>query len=217
MILNLGCGSQVVDGWVNVDYALGARLAKLPLFRVVNSKLRLFRLNWDPRIYIHDLTKPFPWPDGSAEAIYSSHTLEHLTKDEGYRFLSECHRVLREHGIIRIVVPDLRHIVRKYLDGHIVADDFVESLGVLYARSGGRVRRTLATFLQFPHKCMYDNERLLKILDETGFVASRRASFDSDIPNIHLVELESRTRNAVVVEGRKKAVRPFRQLSINCS
>jgi len=30
MKLNLGCGNQVVEGWVNVDYALGARFAKIP-------------------------------------------------------------------------------------------------------------------------------------------------------------------------------------------
>lgn len=26
--LNLGCGEYCVDGWVNVDYSLNARLAK---------------------------------------------------------------------------------------------------------------------------------------------------------------------------------------------
>ena len=31
MKVNLGCGDRVVDGWTNVDYALGARLTRVPL------------------------------------------------------------------------------------------------------------------------------------------------------------------------------------------
>jgi hypothetical protein len=33
--LNLGCGSHVPSGWVNVDYALGAWVAKLPVFSLI--------------------------------------------------------------------------------------------------------------------------------------------------------------------------------------
>ena len=110
MKLNLGCGSQVPAGWVNVDYALGAQFMKIPFFRAFNRKVKLFNLDWNEKIYLHDLTKKFPWTDSSIDIIYSSHTLEHFSKQDGKRFLSECHRVLRENGIIRIVVPDLRGI-----------------------------------------------------------------------------------------------------------
>ena len=51
---------------------------------------------------------------------------------------------------------------------------------------------------------MYDNSRLTEILNEIGFEASVRDAFDSDIEDIRLVELEGRTNNAVIVEGRKK-------------
>ena len=59
MKLNLGCGSPVPEGWTNVDYALGARLVKVPLFRYVNRKLKTFHLDWNKRIFIHDLRKTF--------------------------------------------------------------------------------------------------------------------------------------------------------------
>jgi len=107
MKLNLGCGSQVVAGWTNVDWAPGARLAKLPLFKAINRKLRFFRADWHKDIVLHDLTRPFPWPEESVDVVYSSHTLEHPSKEEGLKFLKECHRVLRRGGIIRILVPDL--------------------------------------------------------------------------------------------------------------
>jgi predicted SAM-dependent methyltransferase len=205
MKLNLGCGSQMPDGWVNVDYALGARFAKIPFFRATNRRLGLFDLDWDERIRLHDLTKTFPWEDASVEVIYSSHMLEHLPREDGRRFLEQCHRVLRVGGIIRLVVPDLRHAVGEYVEGGVPADEFLQTLGVLYEHRGGRLKRRLSPFVQFPHKCMYDCSRLLELLQEIGFQTSARGAFDSDIDDIASVELEDRTKHAVIVEGRKPA------------
>lgn len=202
--LNLGCGSQVPDEWINVDYALGARFSKIPFFTLINKKLKLFDLQWNKKIYLHDLAKKLPWSDCSIDAVYSSHTLEHFSKKDGRKFLAECLRVLRKDGIIRIIVPDLRHNVLEYIEARIQADDFVEKLGVLYGNSNNMLKRGLASFFQFPHKCMYDRERLLEILDEIGFEAKSRAPFDSDIADIRLVEIEGRTENSVIVEGRKR-------------
>lgn len=202
--LNLGCGSQVADEWINVDYALGAQFAKIPFFTLINKKLKLFDLEWNKKIYLHDLTKKLPWADCSVDAVYSSHTLEHFSKKDGRRFLAECHRVLRKDGIIRIIVPDLRRHVLDYIEGRIEADDFVEKLGVLYGNGANVLKNRIAPLIQFPHKCMYDSPRLLKILDEIGFDAKSRAPFDSDITHIRLVELQGRTDNAVIVEGRKR-------------
>lgn len=204
MKLNLGCASQVPDGWVNVDYALGARFMKIPFFRALNRKVKLFNLDWNEKIYLHDLTEKFSWFDSSIDIVYTSHTLEHFSKEDGRRFLAECHRVLRKKGIIRIVVPDLRHDVTEYIEGRIYADAFIEKLGVLYGNSNNALTKRLSPFFQFPHKCMYDKPRLIEILNEIGFEASTRAAFDSDIGEIRLIELEGRTENAVIVEGRKR-------------
>jgi len=204
MKLNLGCGSQVPDGWINVDYAVGARFAKIPFFRALNKKLGLFDLDWNEKIYLHDLTKRFPWQNSTIDVVYCSHTLEHFSQEDGRRFLAECHRVLRENGIIRILVPDLRHYVNEYIEGRIQADHFVEKLDVLYGKDKTGLKKFLAPFIEFPHKCMYNEPRLIAILSETGFEASGRAAFDSDISDIRLIELEGRTENAVIVEGRKR-------------
>jgi len=204
MKLNLGCGSQLADGWINVDYALGARVMIVPFARRVNRKLKLFNLDWDKTIYIHDLTKRFPWADSTASVVYSSHTLEHFDREDGRTFIEECHRVLRANGIIRIVVPDLRHVVDEYLEGHTRADDFIEQLGVLYGKSNNALKNRFYPFIQFPHKCMYDTPRVLAILHETGFEAVSKAAFNSDIKDIRMVELAERTNNAVIVEGRKR-------------
>lgn len=205
--LNLGCGDRVVDGWTNVDYALGARLSKLPFFAAVNRRLRIFTtVDWDSRIVLHNLTTRFPWPDSSVDVVYSSHTLEHFHKEDGRAFLKECHRVLRTRGIIRIVVPDLRFTIMEYIDGRLPADDFVCKLDVLLSNTNGLLKNQLAALTQLPHahKCMYDSKRLIEVLEELGFTASSKAAFDSDIDDIEAIEAEGRTENAVVVEGRKR-------------
>jgi ubiquinone/menaquinone biosynthesis C-methylase UbiE len=197
----------VIDGWTNVDYALGARLAKLPFFSAVNRRIKIFTtVDWDRRIVLHNLTTRFPWPDSSVDVVYSSHTLEHFRKEDGRAFLKECHRVLRTGGIIRIVVPDLRVTIMEYMDGRLPADDFVGKLDVLFSPSNGMLRTQLAALTQLPHahKCMYDSKRLVEVLNEVGFTASSRAAFDSDIDDIEAIEAAGRTENAVVVEGRKR-------------
>jgi SAM-dependent methyltransferase len=203
MKLNLGCGAIVPEGWINVDYSLGARLAKVPFFSILNRRIKLFNVDWDKRIFIYDLRKKFPWKDETATVVYSSHMLEHLTKEEGRTFIGECHRILRKGGIIRTVVPDLAHEIRKYLQGILRADDFVESLGVLYGNSRSRIKNRLAPFYQFPHKCTYDILTLLSIMREIGFDGKARGAFDSDIEDIEKIESKERVENAVIVEGRK--------------
>ncbi len=203
MKLNLGCGSTTPAGWNNVDYALGARLAGLPGFALVNARLRLFDLDWAQRIEVHDLRKNFPWPDGSAEAIYSSHTFEHLTREHGCHFMREAHRVLRPGGVLRIVVPDLEHVVARYQAGDLAADRFVEELGVLPEPSLSRWKSRLAPFIMFPHKCMYDHAALLRVFAAHQFDARRRNAYDSESPDIDVIELAERTVHAVIVEGTK--------------
>jgi len=91
-----------------------------------NRKAKIFNLDWNKRIYLHDLTKKFPWADSSVSVVYSSPVLEHFTKEDGRRFIAECHRVLIENGILRIVVPNLRYPIGEYIEGRIPADDFVK-------------------------------------------------------------------------------------------
>jgi predicted SAM-dependent methyltransferase len=90
--LNLGCGNLFNKDWVNVDF---------------NSRSKYVKR--------HDLSKGIPFKDNEFDAVYHSHVLEHFGKDTGKFFLSECFRVLKTGGIIRVVIPDLENIAREYL------------------------------------------------------------------------------------------------------
>lgn len=201
--LNLGCGACTPDNWTNVDYALGAKIAKFPFFNTLNKKIKIFDITWNDQVYIHDLTKRFPWEDLSIDIIYTSHTLEHFTRQDGFVFLHECFRVLKLGGIFRVVVPDLSLVIRDYHENKIRADEFIENLGVLFMPNSNKIKDKMAPFFQFPHKCMYDTPTLLSILKTLGFDVERRKPFDSSIDNIEEVELEKRTKKAVIIEGIK--------------
>ncbi len=79
--LNLGCGKDVRDGWINCDNA-----EKLP-----------------PGVIRMDAGKPFPFPSNHFVEIYASHVLEHIHNYEDT--IIECHRVLKPGGLLTVRVP----------------------------------------------------------------------------------------------------------------
>jgi len=92
VLINIGCGSTYHLDWDNYDLV------------PTHDSIRPI-----------DLLKKFPIADNSYLSCYSSHVLEHLPRSHASRFLGEIYRILRPGGEIRIVVPDLEGIVRRYL------------------------------------------------------------------------------------------------------
>ena len=89
MRLNLGCGYNRRDGFVNVDASEHCA----------------------PDL-VYDLeATPWPWADDSVSEILMSHVLEHLgaTAETYFAILSEMYRVCRHDARITIVVPHPRH------------------------------------------------------------------------------------------------------------
>lgn len=120
LVLNLGCGYHTSDRCTNIDWsipvrlkgsALGRRIA--PLVLTGDRKARFDRMAGT--VLHHDLRKGVPFPDGSADAVYSSHVLEHLERDVVPAVLAESLRVLKPGGVLRVVVPDLERQARTYL------------------------------------------------------------------------------------------------------
>ena len=97
MLLNIGCGAVAHPDWLNLDMAPRHPLA-----------------------VACDLRRGLPLASNAADACYSSHVLEHLTRAEADPFIAEQFRVLRPNGVIRVVVPDLAVMCRDYL-AHLAA------------------------------------------------------------------------------------------------
>ena len=89
MKLNLGCGKDYIDDWVNVDF-------------YDDSKCDV----------IHDLEEfPWPWENDSVSEIKIIHTLEHLGADwKVYiKILQEMYRVCEDDATIEVHVPSPWH------------------------------------------------------------------------------------------------------------
>jgi SAM-dependent methyltransferase len=224
--LNLGCGLQTHPSWVNVDGSWNARLAKRPLLRKLFAALGVLPSDkagvpWSRDIFVHDMRKPLPFAPGSADAVYASHFLEHLYREEGQQLMQESFRVLAPGGIVRIVVPDLQAIVQEYLGerpfgaqssgaqllapGDLLNERFLMRWPSPQKRNV--VMRVYEAMLDFhSHKWMYDEQSLSSLLRSVGFVDVARKTFgESAIPDITQVEDQSRILHGggVCVEGRK--------------
>lgn len=92
ILVNLGCGRRFHPGWRNFDIA------------PCHDSVERF-----------DVRKRLPFGDASVDFVYHSHLLEHLPLDDAHAFLLECHRILKPGGAIRVAVPDLEGICRRYL------------------------------------------------------------------------------------------------------
>lgn len=83
--LNLGCGKDIREDWINID-------------------IQDFGGN-----VVHDLeTFPYPIKSNSIEEIEMKNSFEHITKQ--VELLEECYRVCKDHAIIQIYSPHFASI-----------------------------------------------------------------------------------------------------------
>ncbi len=100
---NVGQSSFFHPAWTIVDY-----------FKKSNGSIVLpgnFAIHYD----LMSL-QPMPVESSSAELIYTSHTLEHVTNEAVAFFLKDAYRMLKPGGIIRIVTPDIKLTYRAWRD-----------------------------------------------------------------------------------------------------
>ncbi|MFA5072275.1 MAG: methyltransferase domain-containing protein [Nitrospirota bacterium] len=56
-----------------------------------------------------------PFSDDTFDSLYASHFFEHISIFAIQPLLNECFRVLRENGVLRIVIPDVLKSIREFL------------------------------------------------------------------------------------------------------
>jgi predicted SAM-dependent methyltransferase len=146
-LVNVACGPQILDGFVNVDL-----LGPPP------------RIRWDCR-------RSLPLADAGAAGIRAEQFVEHLeTREELPDFLRDCLRVLEPGGVLRVIVPDAGRYLHAYcrpgLDGFrdlAVPDPFPADLPT-------RMDVINHIFHQWgEHRWAYDFETLALRLRTAGF------------------------------------------------
>lgn len=120
LMVNLGSGPSGPESWVNLDRSPTMLLRHVPRAAKALRRVGLIGehhlVPWEPHIVRRDLTKPLPFADGTVDAVYSSHFLEHIYLKEAEAILRECHRVLRPGGVLRLALPDGEAWARELLE-----------------------------------------------------------------------------------------------------
>jgi predicted SAM-dependent methyltransferase len=184
--LNVGSGPQVVEGWTSIDKSWGPVLERNPAAKRLMRTLRVLdeaqaSTYWSPEILRLDVTKRLPWANGAVDAIYSSHFVEHLQREEAAGFFREALRTLRPGGILRLAMPDLQRGARDYLErvsqgDPAAADDFIAFLYFNPSHEGSLLRRVALKAIHRPHGWMYDATSLGGQLAALGFVSVEERS-----------------------------------------
>ncbi|ASJ20182.1 class I SAM-dependent methyltransferase [Brachyspira hampsonii] len=68
-----------------------------------------------------------PFEDGSVECIYASHVFEHMSIYAAPKVFKECYRVLKDGGVLRIIIPDIKKAIKKYLENDYSHEAFIDN------------------------------------------------------------------------------------------
>lgn len=176
--LNIGCAwTMFHNGWTNIDEIDGTPFANPFRYNFVRQNIKdgLFS---SPGV---------PYSTGIADLIFTSHMLEHLTYEEGLRFLRECRRVIRPSGAMRIVVPDIyclgKHFYSENEYGDPKAFDEVNE-GCAKSSSGAA---KLWSLIGEGHKAFYDERTLEYQLREAGWNPIPTSHRKTGVPQVEQI------------------------------
>jgi Methyltransferase domain len=202
-----GCGVSCPHLWVNFDASPRLWLQRLP---IVGLAFQRGPVVFPKNVRYGNIVKGLPVSDGSADGVFASHILEHLSLEDCRIALRNTFRMLKSGGTFRLVVPDLASLVRFYLARVERGDPEschwlmrVMDLG-LERRQRGLKSLIIATFGNGKHCWMWDAQSLSTELERIGFVEIRRWEFgDSPDKLFNLVEEKHRIVGACALEARK--------------
>ena len=210
--INIGCGLTPTSGWLNFDNSFSLKLSRIPyagslLYRtglITLSQKKYIVFCKKNKIKWADATKKIPVKDGSVEILYSAHMLEHLDRDEAVLFLKEANRVLIKGGIIRLVLPDFEHLVKRYI-ANKDANQFLEDSLLCIDNSRKFSKRIHSLiFGNRNHLWMYNSQSLEALIANNGFIGEKiLLPGETMIPNPGNLDLFERKSESIYIEAYK--------------
>jgi predicted SAM-dependent methyltransferase len=145
--LHLGCGSNILPGWLNTD------------------------ISPSPSSDYLDCTARFPFVDACLAAVFCEHLIEHFAKTSAIQMVREVFRVLRPGGLFRVVTPSLEAFAQMTLNPKSETSlkylDFVRRFtGSPQAEISDAIN---SIFYLHGHRHIYAKAELDAMLAEAGF------------------------------------------------
>lgn len=198
--VNLGCGLHCKSGWLNIDGSLTSllgsnnKLLNKLLYKIAGSAAWYTFDDFNDvivnkKLYWFNLINGVPVNDNSIDVVFSSHFLEHLNKTDGLNFLTDIFRVLKQNGLVRILVPDLNIAINRFNNGEI---DKTQDLFFYTSEDCGFAA----------HKYNYTYETLRDKLKKIGFINIERKSHQNgECPDIDFLDIYP--DHSLYIEARK--------------
>jgi ubiquinone/menaquinone biosynthesis C-methylase UbiE len=187
--LHLGCGSNMLAGWLNTDSTPS------------------------PIADYLDCTARLPFVDGCLAAVFCEHLIEHLEKPGAQFMMREVFRVLRPGGVFRVVTPSLEAFAQMVLEPEGAAaclylDFYRRFSGNLQAEISDAVN---SIFYLHGHRHVYRKAELIAMLAEAGFAELRPLAagshgdpvFDGVDGHGGVIGSDINAVEAFAIEGRK--------------
>lgn len=173
--LQVGSGINILAGWLNSDLASKA-----------------------PGVFLLDATKPFPFKDGQFDYVFSEHLIEHLPYEKGLAMLSECFRVTKPGGTVRVTTPNIEFLIDLYRSRNSEPQrsyiEWSKDSFIPHAPEASAVF-VINNFLycDWGHQFIYDPATLSRALETAGFRGVRECQLLSS-PHEDLRDLENHLR-----------------------
>lgn len=188
LLVNIAPGVHAKAGWVNVD------VWKAPLVDC-----------------LYDCRKNLPFPDASVRGIFCEHFFEHIdyTEEVPY-FLSECHRVLKAGGVLRLILPDAEKYLRAYCQGGWEEFERIRPLdsghtdSYFHCEYNTPMELLNVVFRQgHEHKFAYDFETLRFLLHRYGFSEILLQEYSKSLMPELCLDQAARASESIYVDARK--------------
>ncbi len=213
--VQFGAGLSAPDGWISYDASPTLRLMRIPLVGGLLCRLAGISTPFPKATVLGDVVKGLPVEQGSVTGAYGSHVLEHLALDDFRVALLNVLDILEPGGRLRLIVPDMRARVERYLESaksddadavHFLLDD--TCLG-LRSRPKTIVSRIRSLFGHNQHFWMWDKAAMVRELETAGFVKIRACvAGDCVDPAFLAVEDPARFVDNGIIELAIEAVKP---------
>jgi predicted SAM-dependent methyltransferase len=148
--LHIGSGTYHEAGWLNSD------------LEPVST-----------RDIVLDATRPFPLPSASFDFVYSEHMIEHVPYAAGRAMLTECLRVLKPGGTVRVATPRFDFLLELCDPARSPAHEAYVRWSTETFMPEAPAPRPIFVVNNFArawgHQFIYDEETLGEAMSETGF------------------------------------------------